>query len=958
MENIAWIIAALAIVLAAAAGLYAIRARRRETRFVEALDAMDEGFALWDATDRLLHANRRYREIYADSAKELTPGIDYAAHLRIRLSAPSAGVPPEEREPYIRRRLEDRRLQRPPRDIEQGRGRWVRTIDRRTPDGSMVSVRVDVSDIKAQEIASRRQAALLQSTFDNISDGLIVVGEDERLVLWNLNAIEILGLPGGFVRAGMPYGEILTFLATRGDFGPPPQGAIDPAAAILASVEGRLRDGFTRTLANGRIVEFNRADMAGGGHLVTLSDITRRVASTMAAATAHRRLVEAIESFPEGFAIFDADDRLVTCNARYKEMYRAIASYLTPGTRFEEQLRAMARSDESLVDEAELEAHVADRMRRHREPGEPFDVRRANGRWIRVIDRRTAEGGTVAIRIDVSDLRRRATVLTIVVETAQRLLVEPRWQPAVEEMMARLGQALGLSRTMLGRNKIRPDGRIVQKDVFEWDAPGVVRILGNPAFEGFPIKDDAFQDWRLARSRGETVFGIVDELDTGKRDWLGRQGVKSLIRVPVTVGGNWWGSVGFDHCREPHRWEPLEIEAVQAAATLIGFAIQRDAANEKMDRQRDALFRSEKMAAMGSLLAGVAHELNNPLAIVVGQASLLRETAHEEKVLARAERIAQAADRCARIVKTFLAMARQRPTERSAVPLAGVVRSTLDLLSYALRADGIAVAVDAGDIPPVWGNADQLAQVVSNILVNAQQAVRERSDERRIDIHLFVDRAAPDRAVLRIADNGPGIPEAIRARIFEPFFTTKPAGAGTGIGLSVCRGIVEGHDGTIQVEVPAGGGAVFEIRLPIAGPEHAQEAARAGNEPVALPPGTSVLVVDDEPDILRTLAEIFADAGTRPQTAGTGGEALAVMAATEFDLVVCDMRMPDIDGPGLYRTAVAQLPYYANRFFFVTGDVLSPEVAQFLAQTGAPHIEKPFQRGEILRVAAEILARS
>lgn len=959
MGDATWIVGAFCIAIATIGMLVSLLAVRRARRLAEALDAIDEGFALWGPDDRLIHANRRYREIYADSADELTKGIDYAAHLRIRLRAPSAGVPPEEHEAYIRRRLDDRRLQRPPHDIEQGGGRWVRTIDRRTSDGSMVSVRVDVTDIKGQEIASNRQATLLQSTFDNISDGLIVIDEAGRFALWNLKAVEILDLPRDFTRSGVSFRHVLEFLAMRGDFGAPPPGVVDPKVAILESVEMRLREGFTATLQNERIVEFNRAPMAGGGYLLMLSDITRRVASSKAAATAHRRLVEAIESFPEGFAIFDADDRLVTCNARYKEMYRTIADRLVPGTPFEEQVRAMAMTDESLVDRASIEAHVADRMRRHREPGEPLDVRRANGRWVRVIDRRTAEGGTVAIRIDVSDLRRRSTVLTIVVETAQRLLVEPRWQPAVEEMLTRLGAALGVSRTMLGRNKTRTSGKIVQKDIFEWDAPGVVRILGNPDFEGFAIKDTAFQDWRLARSRGETVFGIVQELDDGKREWLGRQGVKSLIRVPVTVGGEWWGSVGFDHCREPHRWEPLEIEAVQAAATLIGLAIQRDSASEKMERQRDALFRSEKMAAMGSLLAGVAHELNNPLAIVVGQAALLRETAREEKILSRADRIAQAADRCARIVKTFLAMARQRPSERTAVQLVDVVNSTLDLLAYALRADGIAVEFDAAtDTPPVWGNADQLAQVVSNLLVNAQQAVRERVDERRIQVRLFVDPGDRKRVTLRIADNGPGIPEDIRARIFEPFFTTKPAGMGTGIGLSVCRGIVEGHDGQIHVDDAFGGGAAFEIRLPIVDPNDIRQSSPANGEQVVLPDNLSALIVDDEPDILRTLAEILQSTGVTTTSAGSGGEALAAMAADEFDIVVCDMRMPDIDGPGLYRMAVAQLPYYSRRFLFVTGDVLSPEVAGFLAQSGAPHVEKPFQRGEILRAASNLLAQN
>jgi len=960
MEMLGWAVGALGLAVGIAGWWLAVRAWRSEARLVQALDALDEGFALWSSDDRLLHANRRYREIYAESASELTLGIGYETHLRIRLSAPSAGVPPEAREAYVRKRLEDRRLQRPPSDVPQAGGRWVRTIDRRTADGSTVSVRVDVSDIKAREIESGRQTLLLRSTFDNITDGLIVVDGSERLALWNANAVEILGLPRDLARIGRPYREILAFLAARGDFGPPPPGVSgDPVSAILENNVARLPDSFTRTLATERVVEFNKVMMAGGGFLSTLTDITRRIASTQAAATAHRRLVDAIESFPEGFALFDADDRLVTCNARYREMYRAIAPLLVAGTRFEDQVRALARTNDSLVDPVAVEAHVADRLRRHREPREPYDVRRANGRWIRAIDRRTADGGTVAIRIDISDLRRRETVLTIVVETAQRLLVETRWRSPVEEMLTRMGNALGVSRTMLGRNKTRANGKITQKDLFEWDAPGVVRIVGNPDFEGFPIKDTAFQDWRQSRSRGETVYGIVSELDPAKREWLGRQEVRSLIRVPVMVGGSWWGSVGFDHCRVEHRWEPLEIEAIQAAATLIGLAIQRELAAEQVERQRDALFRSEKMAAMGSLLAGVAHELNNPLAIVVGQASLLCETAGDERTQARADRIAKAADRCARIVKTFLAMARQRPAERAPVDLRTVVRNTLDLLSYALKADGIDVASELPpDLPNVWGDGDQLAQVVSNIVVNAQHAVRARPADRRLRIDAAIEAEDPDFVTLDIADNGTGVPEALRARIFEPFFTTKPAGSGTGVGLSVCRGIVEAHDGTIEVDDADGGGARFTVRLPIA--RRSADGGVAADGPTTarqLPPDTHILLVDDEPDILRTLAEIFADCGARTELAANGEEALARLAATDFDLVFCDMRMPGLDGPGLYRAVAARTPDLARRFVFVTGDLLSVEVAGFLKEATAPHIEKPFRRDEILRTALSVLER-
>ncbi|PYN41686.1 MAG: hypothetical protein DMD95_18770, partial [Candidatus Rokuibacteriota bacterium] len=270
--------------------------------------------------------------------------------------------------------------------------------------------------------------------------------------------------------------------------------------------------------------------------------------------------------------------------------------------------------------------------------------------------------------------------------------------------------------------------------------------------------------------------------------------------------------------------------------------------NERTQR----LLQSEKVATMGSLLAGVAHELNNPLAVVMGQAHLLRGMATDRSLIERATRITAAADRCARIVRNFLALARQRPPERADVRLDQVVQEAVELLAYELRTSNVEVVPElAGDLPVVWADAHQLHQVVVNLLANAHQAMRRMDAGRRITIRTRLER---ERLLLEVIDTGPGIPAEIQSRIFEPFFTTKPQGEGTGLGLSLCRRMLEEHEGTITVESEVGRGTTFRIELPVVS---RPTASLAAGEYEPLPPiaGKAILIVDDEPDLAATLAE-------------------------------------------------------------------------------------------------------
>jgi two-component system NtrC family sensor kinase len=388
------------------------------------------------------------------------------------------------------------------------------------------------------------------------------------------------------------------------------------------------------------------------------------------------------------------------------------------------------------------------------------------------------------------------------------------------------------------------------------------------------------------------------------------------------------------------------------------------AAAAEIERQREALHQREKLAALGSLLAGVAHELNNPLSIVIGQALMLREqfqalgTIEQAKGAAeRAEKIQTAAERCARIVRTFLAMARQRKAERREVRMPALIDTAIDLLAYGLRSGGVEILRDwPDDLPPVYGDADQLHQVVVNLLINAQQALEDRPTGRQIALRLRLDAEA-SQLVLSVSDNGAGVPDAIRARIFEPYFTTKPMGVGTGVGLAVSRGMIEAHGGSLVLQPTRdGAGATFEVRLPLGLAEEltAPPVEAAEGEAAKAGPERRALIIDDEPEIAGMLSEILTRDGYRCDIAGSGRAARIRLAAPHADIryhaVLCDLRMPEEDGPTLFRWLQEAHPELARRTIFVTGDTLGPATGRFLAECGRPVIEKPFVPEEIRRL--------
>ena len=390
-------------------------------------------------------------------------------------------------------------------------------------------------------------------------------------------------------------------------------------------------------------------------------------------------------------------------------------------------------------------------------------------------------------------------------------------------------------------------------------------------------------------------------------------------------------------------------------AMVIGLydLTERKEAEAQIAQQQEALQQSEKMAALGGLLAGVAHELNNPLSVVVGQASLLIDGQGEPKVVARAEKIFKAADRCSRIVKSFLALARRKPTERKNVDLNGLVQSALDLLGYQIRTNEVTVKLDlAPHLPPVTGDGDQLIQVITNLILNAAQAMEKWEGPRTLTIQSGV---TDDHTVeLSVTDTGPGIPQELRTRIFEPFFTTKSDKGGTGVGLALCLNIIASHDGEMSVEDADGGGACFRIHLPMAATARKEDTA-APQSHITLPSPLRILLVDDEVDISQTLADLLEPEGHKIDIAIHGRVALEKLRKAPFDVIISDLRMPVLDGPGLYEAMKTECPNYLHKIIYVTGDTLSTHVQAFLKENPVPVVEKPYRLNDVRGAIAALL---
>jgi PAS domain S-box-containing protein len=475
----------------------------------------------------------------------------------------------------------------------------------------------------------------------------------------------------------------------------------------------------------------------------------------------------------------------------------------------------------------------------------------------------------------------------------------------------------------------------------------------------------------IGRHVDDLVEGGRGYLDTGSEEFR-RHGIVNHAGVGRRLDGSTF---------------PKEIDlhplAIEGEARIL--AIVRDMTERT--RLQAELIQAQKMEAIGLLVAGVAHELNNPLASIVAFSQLLRTDPQLPDDLRRqAEMLVQEANRTRVIVQNLLDFARARPAERLATDLRPLVDSVLVLQSYSFGKGGLEVILEIpADLPPILVDRAQMQQVLVNLTVNAAQAIHDAGTGGTLRIGAVSAKRADGERVVRIevSDDGPGVAPDLMDRLFMPFVTTKAPGKGTGLGLSVSFGIVTGHGGTLQHQPGPGGiGATFVIELPLGSNGEAAaiatpsgfaglaSAAIGESEPVeraapvpasesedggAAAPPIRVLVLDDETAIREFLGRALRRAGYEPILAPTGTAALDIIRSSPPDAILCDHRMAGMNGTEFHDAVAATSPELGHRFAFMSGDVLNPELRQFATSRGILLLAKPFDIATVGRTVAALL---
>lgn len=450
-----------------------------------------------------------------------------------------------------------------------------------------------------------------------------------------------------------------------------------------------------------------------------------------------------------------------------------------------------------------------------------------------------------------------------------------------------------------------------------------------------------------------------------------RQGLRSVLALPLIASNRKLGAALLVF-KEEHEFSNIEIQHCEQAAAQVALALHKSLLLEE-SRQRaeelqnlvDALhntqarlIQSEKLAAIGELVSGVAHELNNPLSSVVLFAQLLQDKKLDPDAKADLDHIISEALRAARIVRGLLDFARQRPVEKRPSQVNDLLYHSLDLVAYELRTHNIQWQLHLSpEIPITLLDPHQIQQVFINLINNAWQAMSAERGRGLLTIRTSLvnspsSSVQPKRQpAIRISfqDDGPGIPQDLISRIFDPFFTTKPDGKGTGLGLSICHGIISEHGGQIWAESRPGDGATFIIELPIV---QIESVSNSGSPPISdsqdSKPKARLLLVDDEPILLDVMARALKRRGLYVDKATSGEQALLLISQSYFDLIICDIRLPDLSGPEIYRQALLSRPELASKFLFTTGDIANAQTRRFIESNQIAYITKPFDLNALI----------
>jgi len=510
-------------------------------------------------------------------------------------------------------------------------------------------------------------------------------------------------------------------------------------------------------------------------------------------------------------------------------------------------------------------------------------------------------------------------------EVATAILEAPDLQARCGLFLDAVRRFSGVSRAVLALSDV--NGREFQWTFAGYSDDAIARFHARQRSAGGSPAEDDGRTISL-QGRNKTLLGRLYLSASGKPD-PADAALLDLLVVQIT------------HVLEQHRQE-RELGAHKA----------------RLQRLEQQLSQAEKMSAIGQLVSGVAHELSNPLSGVIGFTQLLQAGELNPRVKGHLDRIYGEAIRCQRIVQNLLTFTRRHKPETTFRSIHEVIDSVLELRAYQLQVDDVQVERRYDpNMPATLLDFHQMEQVFLNIVNNAHQAMMTiEGTPRRLVISTEIDRGM---VRVRLADSGPGIARERLRRIFEPFFTTKGTGEGTGLGLSLSRAIVGNHQGTMSADSVLGEGTTLTVELPLIEPRAEDLEAPAPAEEPATSARRSLrlLVVDDEAVLIDLLADFLKHAGHQVDHASDGYRALELATARDYDVILSDLKMPGLDGQGLFDRLCAVKPEMKSRFVFSTGDLANPRVQKFFDESGSHYLVKPFKLESVLAVLDRVVGR-
>lgn len=478
-------------------------------------------------------------------------------------------------------------------------------------------------------------------------------------------------------------------------------------------------------------------------------------------------------------------------------------------------------------------------------------------------------------------------------------------------------------------------------------------ITGDPpstlSLEG--LGSDPLADGRILR---------LAALDASPSAWpeIRRLDASGIMAAPLQILGQHAGVLILFHGTGRRSFDDDDVRRLETLVRFVDMALSNAQLVADLKQVQTQLLQTEKMSALGMLVSGVAHELNNPLTSVVGYTQLLLSSEPDAERRRMLGRVASEAERAGRIVQNLLTFSRKHKSEKQPTDINEVLDQVLDLRAYELHVSNVELVrrLSPG-LPSVVVDRHQIQQVFLNLLTNAEHAVKHVPRRGRLVVET---REHDGRIRVVVSDNGHGISSDNLGKVFLPFFTTKEVGQGTGLGLSICYGIVQEHGGTIDVESRDGEGASFVVEIPATpGAHEAQEKAAVTPAPAPLAfAGGALLVVDDEEPIADLVRDVLEAQGWTVSSAKEGSEALRLVAQRRFDVLLVDMKMPGMDGQTFYEVLRKSHPELARRVVFSTGDAGSDGTSQFLDTAGNPVLGKPYDLRSLVETVSRVAGGS